>query len=178
MSFGKIARCVTGAVLLLTPASLAAPAAFAQSLRGNEPSYLDFGIGAFNAIDTHGQPTAAEGRIEFRYGEKLFFVGPAVGLLANTKGGVFGYGGVYSNIAFGRFILTPLAGLGGYHRGGSENLGGTFEFRLSLEGAYELDDKSRLGIQIGHISNAGIHDRNPGENEILATYALPLSSLF
>ena len=85
----------------------------AQSVRGDEPSYLDFGVGAFNAVFRHGQPATAEGRIEFRYGEKLFYIGPAVGLLANARGGVFGYGGLYSDIAFGRFILTPLAGLGG-----------------------------------------------------------------
>jgi len=32
-----------------------------------------------------------EGRIEFRYGEKLFYIGPAAGVLVNGKGGVYGY---------------------------------------------------------------------------------------
>lgn len=178
MDFGTWMRRAAGAITFLALIGCAAPAALAQSLRGNEPSYLELGFGAFNAIITHSRHTTPEGQIEFRYGEKLFYIGPAAGVLANTKGGVFGYAGVYSDITFGRFVLTPLAGLGGYRQGSSENLGGTFEFRLSLEGTYEFDDKSRVGIKLGHISNAGTHHRNPGENDILAIYSLPLGSLF
>jgi hypothetical protein len=31
---------------------------------------------------------------------------------------------------------------------------------------------SRLGVQFAHISNAGLHKRNPGDNELLTKYAL------
>jgi len=37
-----------------------------------------------------------------------------------------------------------------------------------------LDNKSRIGLQIAHISNAGIYHRNPDDNEVLVTYAFPL----
>jgi hypothetical protein len=117
----------------------------------------------------------AEGRIEFRYGQKFLHIGPAVGVLANNKGGAFGYGGIYSDIKYGDFVVTPLGAIGGYHRGGSEDLGGTFQFRLSLNVAYELSGQSRLGVQFAHISNAGIQSRNPGDNEVLATYAIPIA---
>jgi hypothetical protein len=143
-------------------------------LAGDEPSYLDFGAGAFNTQSHRESPTTAEGRIEFRYGRKLFFLGPAIGLLADTRGGVFGYGGIYADIYLGRFVLTPLGAVGGYRRGGSQDLGGTFQFRLSANIAYEFDNHSRLGVQFAHISNAGIHSINPGENELLVTYAIPL----
>jgi hypothetical protein len=147
-------------------------------LMGNEPSYLDFGAGAFDIHGHHGTPTTAEGKVEFRYGKKLLYVGPAIGVLGNTRGGVFGYGGFYADLALGHFVLTPLAAVGGYHRGGSENLGGAFQFRLSADLSYQFDNQSRLGVQFAHISNAGISRVNPGENELLLTYAIPLQVPF
>lgn len=141
---------------------------------GEEPSYLDLAAGVFDIPIHRGAVTTGEGRIEFRYGEKLFYIGPAVGVLVNGKGGVYGYGGFYGDIAFDRLVVTPLAAVGAYRRGDGPDLGGTLEFRLSINAAYELDDKSRLGLQIAHVSNGGIHQRNPDENEVLLTYAIPL----
>jgi hypothetical protein len=86
---------------------------------------------------------------------------------------VYGYAGGYADIALDRFIVTPLAAVGAYSRGSSQDLGGVFQFRLSLEAAYQLDSGSRIGVKFAHISNAGIDDRNPGENELLATYSIP-----
>ncbi|QBQ55308.1 acyloxyacyl hydrolase [Nitrosococcus wardiae] len=139
---------------------------------GNEPSYLDLGAGAFNFNDDE---TSAAGYIEYRYGKKLLFIGPVIGLMANTDGGVFGYGGIYANLKYQKLIITPLATLGGYHQGGSKDLGGTFQFKTGINFAYQFDGGSRLGIRLAHVSNANIHDRNPGENEIFLTYALPLA---
>ena len=150
------------------------PAERALQLRGNEPSYLDFGVGVFNSQGHNHSPATPEGRVEFRYGEKLLYFGPAAGLLVNTRGGVFGYAGIYTDIAWGPLVLTPFGGLGFYSRGSGEDLGGAFQFRLSANLAYEFDGGSRLGVQFAHISNAGIHARNPGDDELLLTFALPL----
>jgi hypothetical protein len=147
-------------------------------IAGNESSYLDFGAGAFDIQGHHEAPTSAEGKVEFRYGKKFLYIGPAIGVLGDTRGGVFGYGGFYTDLALGRFVLTPLAAVGGYHRGGSEDLGNTFQFRLSADLSYQFDNKSRLGLQFAHISNAGISQTNPGENELLVTYAIPLQLPF
>jgi lipid A 3-O-deacylase len=143
-------------------------------LVGNEPSYLDLGAGAFNVQGHPESETLPEGKVEFRYGQKLFYIGPAIGLLANTKGGVFGYAGFYADFALGPFVLTPLAAVGGYHRGGSEDLGEVFQFRTGGTLSYQFDNQSRLGVQFAHISNAGLSRQNPGENELLLTYAIPL----
>jgi lipid A 3-O-deacylase len=140
----------------------------------DEPSYLDFGVGVFNNQGHNHSPATPEARVEFRYGEKLLYFGPAAGLLVNTRGGVYGYAGIYADVAWGRFILTPFGGLGLYSRGSGEDLGGAFQFRLSANLAYEFDGGSRLGAQFAHISNAGIHAMNPGDDELLLTFALPL----
>jgi hypothetical protein len=143
-------------------------------LAGDDASYLDLAAGTFGTGPGHVAPNAAEGRVELRYGKKVFHLGPALGLLGNSQGGVFGYAGIYADLRFGDVVITPLAGAGGYHRGRGEDLGGTFEFRLSLAAAYALAGGARLGLQYGHISNANSHRINPGENELLVTYAFPL----
>lgn len=183
MEHGTTLRRATGMLVLLALLGLGGGAALAQSpspadrelqLLGDEPSYLDLGAGAFDIQGHREAPTAPEGRVEFRYGQKFLYFGPLAGVLANTQGGVFGYAGFYTEAAWGRIVLTPVGALGFYHRGGSEDLGGVFQFRTSASLAYEFDGGSRLGVQFAHISNAGLHKRNPGDNEMLATYAFPL----
>ncbi len=120
----------------------------------DEPSYIDLAAGAFDIQGHRELPTAPEGRGEFRFGRKLFYVGPAAGVLANTQGGVFGYAGFYTDFAWDRFVLTPLGAIGAYHRGGSEDLGGVFQFRIAANLAYEFDNAGRLGVTFAHISNA------------------------
>ena len=172
---------VLGMLAMSLLVGLGTSAALAQTtpprnfqLLGDEPSYLDLGVGAFDIQGHRESPTTFEGRVEFRYGQKLFFIGPTAGVLANAQGGIFGYAGFYADIAWWRLVLTPLAAMGAYHRGGSEDLGGVFQFRIGAKLAYEFDNNQRLGAEFVHISNAGIHKRNPGDNEILATYAFPL----
>jgi lipid A 3-O-deacylase len=48
-----------------------------------------------------------------------------------------------------------------------------FQFRTGLGVAYEFDDGTRLGVRVAHVSNAGIHDDNPGEEELYVRFALP-----
>lgn len=154
--------------LRLTPAKLA--------LDDPDPSYLELGAGVYDLIGDHGQHHTFGASAEYHFAEKLFFIGPAVGVIADARGGGMVYAGVYSDISLGPMVLTPLAGLGAWWHGNQvdENLGGTFEFRLSLEAAYEFDNSARLGLRFGHISSAGINKRNPGENDLMLTYGLPL----
>jgi len=149
-------------------------------LLGTGPSYLDLAAGVFDALGEgkDARQTSAAGRIELRLREKFLFIGPALGIIANTDGGVFGYAGFYADIAYGRLVITPLGAIGAYHRGDSKDLGGTLQFRVGIGLAYEFEDRSRLGLRVDHISNAHLHDRNPGEEEILMSYSIPLHDLF
>ncbi len=140
-------------------------------LLGDSPHYLEPGIGAFD-FNTEGDgEESAAAKVDLRFGKKFYFVGPALGLMANIDGGVFGYGGLYFDLVYRKFVATPLLGLGGYHQGDSKDLGGIFQFRSAMTIAYQLDARSRLGFHVGHISNRKIHDDNPGEEEIYLTYA-------
>lgn len=172
----KCLPAVLGAVLFLWTAS-GSPAAeqgavFGRigpvEVLGDSRHYIDAGAGVFDFQDKDDKISAA-GRFELRIGKKFHFVGPAIGLLANTDGGVYGYAGIYADFVYGRFVLTPVLSIGGYRQGNSMDLGGVFEFRESLGLAYRIDGRSRIGIEIAHVSNANIYSVNPGENDIMAT---------
>jgi lipid A 3-O-deacylase len=141
-------------------------------LHGDGPNFFNIGTGIFDYL-RKGKDASLVGRVEIRIGKKLFFVGPALGLLANTDGGLMGYAGIYVDLSYRRFVFTTAVSLGGYHKGDSVDLGGISEFREEFTLSYRFDDQSRLGVVWAHISNARTHDKNPGENEVLVTYAIP-----
>ena len=107
-------------------------------------------------------------------GRKVFLVGFALGLMANTDGGLFGYIGAYCDLSYKKLYVTPQLAMGGYGEGSSTDLGGVFQFRESLDLAYRFNNGHRLGIRAAHISNASIHEINPGEEELLLTYSFPI----
>ncbi len=133
---------------------------------------LMIGAGAFNAFgQTGSEDASAMVNVEYLSGKKIYYLGMVTGGLVNSDSGGFVYVGSYADIRYKRFIATPVLSVGAYNQGASRDLGGTLQFRSSITLAYELEGKSRIGVRVAHTSNAGIHDENPGENEILATYS-------
>jgi len=139
-------------------------------LVGQGPHYLNLAVGSFEAVDD--QDNALVGQVEFRFGQKLFYLGPLLGVLANVDGGAIGYAGIYLDLALGNFILSPQTGVGAYEKGSSKDLGGTFEFISGLGLSYQFADHSRLGFRYEHISNANLHDINPGADILLFNYGI------
>ena len=139
-------------------------------IHGNEADNLLLGAGVWDLRDER----SPAGTIEYRFGRKVFVVGLSLGLVANTKGGLYGYAGIYSDLSIGNFYVTPQLAMGGYHEGNSSDLGGVFEFRQSIDLAYRFANGHRLGVRGAHISNADTQPRNPGEEEVMLTYSFPL----
>lgn len=139
-------------------------------VHGNESDNLMLGAGVFDLRHN----SSAAGTIEYRFGRKVFVVGLSLGLMANTDGGLFGYVGAYGDLSYKKFYVTPQLAIGGYGEGSSQDLGGVFQFRQSIDFAYRFNNGHRVGIRAAHISNAGIHDLNPGEEELLLSYSLPV----
>jgi hypothetical protein len=137
-----------------------------------DPDFLTIGIGGFDVNDNE---TAAEFRIEYRSGRAFFFLKPMIGLLGNSKGGIYGYGGVNLDIYLGtRWVVMPSFAIGGYRRGSAKDLGSVIELRSGIEIAYRFANRARLGVAVSHISNAGISDNNPGTESILLSFSIPL----
>jgi lipid A 3-O-deacylase len=159
--------------LALATASLLAlaPAAYAQD-------YLTGGVAYF---DINDDADAAALNVEYR-GDYVFYdmVRPIVGAFVTNEGGAYAYAGVNWDIPVvdNRFYVIPGFAVGAYTQGDEDDgkdLGGALEFRSSIELAYQLDDASRLGLSISHLSNASLYDDNPGTELVTATYSLPLN---
>ena len=147
--------------------------AAAATARADEPAFFAASVGGF---DVNDDETSAEFRLEYRSDYRLWHFGPMIGLMANSDGGVYGYGGLFIDVFFGdNWVVMPNAALGGYRQGSSKDLGQVLEFRTGLEIAYRFADESRLGLAFQHISNAGLDDKNPGTESLVLTYAIPFN---
>lgn len=136
-----------------------------------EPDLVTISAGSF---DVNDDMTAGQFGVEFRLNTRLWIFRPQVGLFATTDAAFYAYAGLYTDFYFGkRVVLSPSFSIGGFHEGEGKDLGGALEFRSALELAYRFDNASRLGVQIGHISNASIYDTNPGEEFIILNYSIP-----
>jgi lipid A 3-O-deacylase len=167
---------LAGIILLLADA--AAPAG-AQISFGSpaDPPRIAVGAGAFDVTPGNGNHsgTAAELRAEYRFGDVLWFVSPFIGVTGTSSAGFYGYGGFGIDVNFGpNFVLTPNVAGGYYARGLGTNLGSWWEFRTGIELAWRFEDKSRLGVALHHMSNAGLTQRNPGQNSVVLMYSVPL----
>lgn len=166
-AFGALSVVAAAAALVLDPATAAAQ---------QEPAFLSFGVGAF---DFHRDSREAQFELQYRHDRKLWVFNPIGGLAVTTDGAVYAYAGISLDIFFGnRVVLRPSFAPGLFGRGDGKDLGSTLEFRSSIELAYRFDDRSRLGVEIYHRSNASIGRRNPGEESLMLTYAIPTGKLF
>ena len=146
--------------------------AVAAPVWADDPSFLALSAGGYDVNDNE---SAAEARIEFRWNRKFLGFKPMIGLMGNSKGGVYGYGGVNLDVFLGpRWVMTHNFAMGGYRRGASKDLGNVLEFRSGLELAYRFDDRARLGVAFQHISNASISANNPGTESLVLTYSIPI----
>jgi len=155
------------AVFALAAAVMAAPAS------AQEPSFLSIGIGWY---DINDDKDAVDLRVEYRSKAKfLGFVKPWVGVEVTSDAAAYGVAGVLTDIFFGRrIVLTPSFGVGVYADGNGKDLGSAIEFRSQLELGYRFDDRSRMALAFGHISNAHLTDQNPGSEILTVYYHLPL----
>jgi lipid A 3-O-deacylase len=169
----KLLRATVPIALFLWAASCV-PAACAPdwplggsfTLLGDSPHQLDVGLGAYGLRhNTDSESQAA--RLELRIGRKIAYIGPAVGLLANRERIRYLYTGLYAELAWRRFVLTPQLGIGIFRNGSGIDLGGPLEFRESVEVAYRLTDRWRIGVSAAHVSNADIYRENPGQQDFL-----------
>ncbi len=175
LSKRRVIPALAVAVLALSAGLVSAPAK-ADSV-AYDPALLTLGVGDYNVL--HDIQNEAVFRAEYRFGTRIFYIRPIVGVETNTGGGVYAYGGFGINLPItDHIVLFPSGAFGYWDRGDSKNLGAHEEFRTGAEIAWRFDDASRIGVSFHHISNAGITQRNPGVEEALLEYSLPLGGMF
>ena len=124
-------------------------------------------IGAFDVSDS------ADLMVQVEYFPDLEWSGfkPRLGLFFTDESSGYLYAGVgYPFQLAQRWALAPSVSVGYYHEGAGKDLGHDVEFYSQLQLNYELSKDAFLGVGIGHISNAGLGDDNPGANTAYLSY--------
>lgn len=138
--------------------------------------YLTLGAGDFNLFRKTDHSIWYGAQYRSNYIWDKFLVNLGVG--ANTDGGIYGFaGGEYDWNLFGGFYMLPGFAVGAYSQGSSKNLGGTLEFKSSIELDYQFANSWRAGVALWHISNAGIYSHNAGTEVVEGTVSIPFNSL-
>ena len=154
--------------------------------------YDVFAIGMYDVkFDGSQKNVSTDFRYERRFDNSLFEIGPESENFFNLKpfasieltsdSAAYFIGGIYLEDNVGtlfsgedsNIIFTPSFGAGYYDDGNGKKLGHSIEFRTTLEISYELENKNRLGLSFGHISNANLGDKNPGVEIISFSYQIP-----
>jgi lipid A 3-O-deacylase len=138
---------------------------------------LMFSGGAFDA-NKNVNP-ATEFGLQVRGGGRWWRFGPMLGVMATTDRGFDAYGGFSLDFPIGRgFALRPSFAPSLYSKGDGKDLHGRIQFRSGIEAAWRFGGGARLGVELYHLSNAGLQDLNPGEESLVLTLALPANRLF
>jgi len=149
--------------------------ASAQEL-GKDPAFVRVGAGYYDVFDDQ---EAGEFHLEYISGTKWWVVNPFFGVMATTDTALYAYAGIRLDIFLGnRFVVTPSFAPGLYDDGDGKDLGYPVEFRSAIEFAYRFDDRSRLGLSLYHLSNAGLDEHNPGTEVLTLHYSYPFTKLF
>ena len=154
--------------------------------------YDVFGIGIYDVkFDGSSSNYATDIRFERRFDNTLvdigpeednfFYLKPFAGIELTTDSALYVLGGIYLEDNLGKLLtgsqnkwnFTPSFGLGYYEDGDGKKLGNKLEFRTTLEVSYQLKNDDRIGISLGHISNANIGNKNPGVEIISLSYQKP-----
>tara|TARA_B100001123_G_scaffold439710_1_gene577124 strand:+ start:688 stop:1215 length:528 start_codon:yes stop_codon:yes gene_type:complete len=154
--------------------------------------YDVFGLGYYDIkFDGSASNEAVDYRYERRFDKSLFRIGPEsydffdikpfAGFEGTSDSATYFLLGIYLNDNIGtmvtgessNFLLTPSFGVGAYDDGDGKKLGNTIEFRTTLEVSYQFENKNRIGLSFGHISNANIGDKNPGVEILSLSYQIP-----
>ncbi len=158
--------CILISALFLLTYSFAAKAA---------GDLLSIGVGYYDINDNED---AADFRLEYRWDNPLLWViEPWAGAEITSDGAIYGLGGLLADIQVGTgFLITPSFGAGLYADGDGKDLGHVVEFRSQLELGWEFSNSHRLGVAGGHISNAGLDEKNPGTEYLNVYWHIPVGS--
>tara|TARA_Y100000768_G_scaffold387329_1_gene378271 strand:+ start:1801 stop:2331 length:531 start_codon:yes stop_codon:yes gene_type:complete len=154
--------------------------------------YDVYGVGIYDVkFDGSSSNYATDLRYERRFDNSLinigpeednfFYLKPFAGIEVTTDSAFYLISGIYLEDNLGKLMsgqennwnFTPSFGLGYYDDGNGKKLGNKLEFRTTLEFSYQLENADRIGISLGHISNANIGNKNPGAEIISLSYQKP-----
>lgn len=191
MTFRRLALTFALSSLLALPAL--GPARAQTAADTKLPNLISLGAGWYDYDRNSPRKEAVDFRLEHRWGmsllpkannyftswDKYFQIHPMVAMESSTRGQLYGGAGFAFDILLGRYVvLTPTELVGFYYRGDGKRLGSFVEFRSTFEAGVRFPNEMRLTGFIGHMSNAGLTDLNPGANTVGGYLHIPTSMIF
>jgi lipid A 3-O-deacylase len=156
----------------LALAACVAAISLTTTVRADEPWRSQLEVGDF---DVFHKADSAAFDLQLRPGWRWWDFGTFAGVMATTKGAVYGYGGFTFDLKLtDHWLITPDAAVGFYSDGSDKKLGNNAEFRTGIAVDYQFDNGWRAGVALHHISNAGLGKHNPGVEIGAFTLAVPL----
>ena len=168
---GSFFRPIAG-ILVFAAARLIAQPEPARS-KPDDPSYLAFTAGCGEALDSDRVFVAG---LEYRFRQNYLGIHPYAHAAWTTYGDSYLGAGLYYSINLGQYWRATISSGPGYYRHGHfwKDLGSKLEFDSSLEISKEVARHRRIGLRMGHVSNAGVAHYNPGSETLELVYSIPL----
>ncbi len=167
-------------VFLLAAISVFIAPAYGQTVQQNQDpkTLLRVAAGSFNEFKSK-RNGAVTVDLTLPYSIDLpydwWFVQPFVGAMITSKNAAYGYAGFKLDYPMNENIyLTPSFAPGLFSHGDGKDLGYWIEFRSGMEVSWKFDNNNRLGLEVAHISNAGLSNKNPGVELLTLSWTYPL----
>ena len=116
--------------------------------------------------------------IEYFTSRNIFkYIKPFIGFLGTTEKAYYGYFGLSGDLFFGNckcLVVTPSLAAGYYVDGSEIRLGHAVEFRSGGDITYKFKNDVRIGFGVFHLSNANLGTRNPGSEQFIFKYQIPI----
>jgi len=168
-------------VLALLGIVMAAPAMAQQQKNHEQINLYAGGFDIFrDAEDGANNTVDALAGVEYRSNYIAGGLRANLGAFVNDNGAQYYYTGIGYDVFFDdahAWVFTPNFNIGFYNDANGKDLGGSREYKSSLEFAYQWPDQQRLGISFQHISNAEKYEQNPGTELLTVQYAFPIHVL-
>jgi hypothetical protein len=160
------------------------------------PDLISFG-GSYEGFDKFNNKYSQDGEahtratnaiMEYRWGYALwethndwsdFGIHPIAGGEVSSHKQLYGFGGfAFDWLVWKHLVLTESEAVGLFSSGNAKPLGSFIEFRSQMELGWRFNDDIRMTALIAHISNAGLTQRNPGEEMLGGYIHIPVHMLF
>ena len=162
--------CVTGLCFMKKELLLLIVGLNSAQLAAQEAS-LNLALGSFDV----GHSGSAMGQVEYAFATNWSGFKPHVGVFFSKDSAGYAYGGLgYPFEINDKWSITPSLSAGYYNQGADEDLGYDLEFYTQLRLEYKLENDSKIGLGIGHISNVDLGDDNPGAETAYLSYSISL----
>jgi hypothetical protein len=129
------------------------------------------GVG-LNGRISDNDPNAAVG-LDLTFGDLAQIwrlqLGLGAALAVNSDGDLWGGAGPVLWLDLGEGWRAEGSVMAGLYADKVEDLGGPVQFHSRLGISYALTTAWRLGASVGHSSNAGLYDENPGIERVMLT---------